>query len=329
MQRKLFDAYCEALSAAPSEDDVVPAAVISGRESDFVAVGAEEQPMILLSCAGLAGLRRPPIMLQHLTVEFGIHYRIRTPHSFDDGHFVVMSLRGEDQALIELFCLAADALLDALPEAPSVGDVERVVRQFVELMSALSVPSPRTVVGLWAELWLMSVATNPLAAVAAWHGMNTDRFDFAFAEHFVEVKATEWGERNHEFSYEQLRGSQLPVSVASLKLRRAQNGKSISDLVSELQEVLNPEMRTKLVRNVFGAVGSAVSEASEMRFDEAFAETNLRLIAADRVPTVVIPEGSPISSVRFRVNLDDSSMTDDLLAPDSRVALEPQTLHQD
>jgi len=246
--------------------------------------------------------------------------------SVGEGHFVVLSLRGDDPALVELFCLAGDALLTALPEAPSATDVERVVRQFVELMSALSVPSPRTVAGLWAELWLMSVASDPVAAVTAWHGMATDRFDFAFPGYFVEVKATEREERSHEFSYEQLRGSDLPVSVASLRLRRIQNGKSISDLVAALQEALNPEMRMKLIRNVFGAVGSAVSEASEMRFDEAFAEANLCVVAADKVPTVVIPGGSPISAVRFRVNFDDSSMMDELVKLDARVALEPHQL---
>jgi len=236
---------------------------------------------------------------------------------------VVVSLRGDDLALAEPFCMAAEALLAALSEAPSASDIERVVRQFVELMSALSLPSSRAIAGLWAELWLMSVAVDPRAAVAAWHEAATDRFDFAFPGHFVEVKATEREERNHEFSYEQLRRSELPVKIASLRLRRVPSGRSISDLVGSLQTILSPEMRTKLVRNVFSAVGSAVSEASEMRFDVAFAEANLRVLAADKVPVVVIPEGSPISAVRFRVNFDDSSLAVDLLRPAARAGLEP------
>lgn len=168
----------------------------------------------------------------------------------------------------------------------------------------------------------MSVASDPQAAVAAWHRDPTDRFDFSFAGHFVEVKATEREERSHDFSFEQLRRSEAPVKIATLRLRRAQGGKSVADLVAALQDGLNTELRTKLVKNVFGAIGSAVSEASEIRFDDAFAEANLRAIAADRVPVVEIPEGSPISAVRFKVNLDDSSLTAHLETLAAGTALE-------
>lgn len=321
MRGKLYDAYCEASAAAPGADGTLLASAVPGREHDYISAGAQQRPVLLLSCASSAGLKRPPISLQHLTVEFGIRFRVRTPSDIVDGDFVVVSLRGDDLGLAEAFCLAADALVAALPQAPSASDIEKAVREFVEVLSALSLPSSRTVAGLWAELWLMSIALDPVAAVAAWHGDPTDRFDFSFATHFVEVKATEQEERSHDFSYEQLRGSEAPVKVASLRLRRAQGGRSVADLVTILQEGLNAELRTKLVKNVFGAIGSAVSEASEIRFDEKFAESNLRVIAAHRVPVVVIPEGSPIAAVRFRVMLDDSSLAAHLLRPTVQMAL--------
>jgi len=321
MRSKLYDTYREAASAALCDDGMLPASAAPGRTRDYVSLGPQQQPVLLLSCASSVGLKRPPISLQHLTVEFGIRFRVRAPSGVVEDDFVVVSLRGDDLGLAEAFCLAADALVAALPEAPSASDIEKAVREFVEVLSALSLPSSRAVAGLWAELWLMSVASEPQAAVEAWHRDPTDRFDFSFADHFVEVKATEREERSHDFSYEQLRRSEAPVRVASLRLRRVQGGKSVADLVATLQEGLNGELRQKLVRNVFGAIGSAVSEASEIRFDERFAESSLRVIAADRVPAVVIPDGSPISAVRFRVNLDDSSLTADLLRPAVHLAL--------
>ncbi len=315
MRSKLYDAYREALSAAHAEYGTLPASAAPGRVRDYIALGPQQQPVILLSCASSVGLKRPPICLQHLTVEFGVRYRVRASTDVVEDDFVVVSLRKDGPGLTEAFCLAGDALLMALPESPSASHIEKTVREFVELLSALSLPSSRAVAGLWAELWLMSVASDTLAAVTAWHRNPTDRFDFSFAGHFVEVKATEREERSHDFSYEQLRRSEAPVKVASLKLRRAQRGKSVADLVATLQGDLNAEMRTKLVKNVFLAIGSAVADASEVRFDEAFAASNLRVIAAHRVPVVAIPAGSPISSVRFRVNLDDSSLSPDLKRP--------------
>lgn len=322
MRSNFYDAYREAASAAPTGDGTLPASAAPGRAHDYVSLGPQQQPVLLLSCASSASLKRPPISLQHLSVEFGIRFRVRAPSGVVEDDFVVVSLRGDDIGLAEAFCLAAEALVAALPEAPSASDIEKAIREFVEVLSALSLPSSRAVAGLWAELWLMSVASDPHAAVTAWHRDPADRFDFSFAGHFVEVKATEREERSHDFSYEQLRRSDAPVRVASLRLRRAQGGKSVADLVATLQNGLKTELRTRLVKNVFGAIGSAVSEASDVRFDEAFAESNLRVIAADRVPVVVIPDGSPISSVRFRVNLDDSSLTADLLRPAVHLALE-------
>ena len=322
MRSKLYDAYREAASAALVGDGTLPASAVLGRAHDYVCLGPQQQPVLLLSCAASVALRRPPIGLQHLTVEFGVRFRVRTPTRIVEDDFVVVSLRGDDLGLAEAFCLAADALVAALPEVPSASDIEKAVREFVEVLSALSLPSPRAVAGLWAELWLMSVASDPQAAVMAWHRNPTDRFDFSFAAHFVEVKATEREERNHDFSYEQLRRTEAPVNVVSLRLRRAQGGKSVADLVAKLQAGLSAELRAKLVKNVFGAIGSAVSEASEIRFDDGFAEANLRVISADRVPVVEIPTASPISAVRFRVNLDDTSLKADLLKLPVQLALE-------
>jgi hypothetical protein len=251
---------------------------------------------------------RPPIGLQHLVVEFNIHYRILVEPVVLEDRFVVISLRDDDLALSELFCVAAEALVATLPELPTPTDIEEAVRSFVELLSALTVPSPRAVAGLWGELWLLSVAEHPSEAVSAWHRDATDRLDFSFPTHAVEVKATEREERAHEFSYEQLRGVGDHLRVASLKLRRAEGGKSIPDLIAEIQPELPPLLRAKLVKNVFGALGDALSEASHIRFDPKFAEANLRLIAGEDVPVVAIPPGSAISGVRFRVNFDDSSV---------------------
>lgn len=315
MRSKLFDAYREAVSVISTREGVLSAVLAPGRARDYVTFGAQRQPVLLLSCASSAGLKRPPISLQHLTIEFGIRFRVCAPSGVVEDDFVVVSLRGDDLALAEAFCLAADALIAALPEEPSVSDIEKAVRDFVEVLSALSLPSSRAVAGLWAELWLMSVAVDPPAAVMAWHMDPSDRFDFSFSTHFVEVKATEHEERRHDFSYEQLRRTEAPVKVASLILRRAQGGTSVADLIATLQVGLSGELRRKLVKNVFGAVGSSVSEASDIRFDESYAASNLRLIAADRIPVVEVPEGSPISAVRFRVNLDDSSLAAELHAP--------------
>jgi hypothetical protein len=321
MPQKLYDAYSEVLLQLPPDDKLLAAVVIPGRTRDYIAIGTGEQPALLLSYSFSASLQRPPIRLQHLTIEFGIRCRVRAGAKVKEGYFVVISLRNPGTDLTELFCIAAEALISSLPPAPTLAEIERVVRQFVELMTALSLPSSRAIAGLWAELWLISVAENPEAAAIAWHETSTDRFDFAFPEHLVEVKATEREERNHEFSYDQISGVGVPINIASLRIRRIRNGKSIPDLIDTLSAVLSAAMREKVVRNVFNAIGSGLSDASEIRFDEAFARQNLRSISAVRIPVPEIPDGSPISAVRFRVNLSDASLAPYLVQPVASAAL--------
>lgn len=325
MHSKLFDTFLAASSLPSAGDGTTAATTVAGRLDDYISVGAHGEPILLLSSKATGDLRRPPIVLRHLSVEYGVRYRVRTSSEVVDDVFVVVSLRGDDTALAEPFCLAGEVMLAALPQEASASDIDRVVRQLVEMMTALSLPSAKSIAGLWAELWLMSVAADRIGAAAAWHGHTSDRFDFAFGTHFVEVKATERQERSHEFAYEQLRRSDKPVQVASLRLRRAQSGRSIAELVQALQLGMSRQLREKIVRNVFTAVGSAVAESGDVRFDEAFAEANLRIIGADDLPVVVVPTGSPISAVRFRVNLDDSSLMRVMMRSprDSALGLKP------
>ena len=320
MRCQLFDAFCEASATAVSVDGLSPARSVVGRVADYISVGPHGEPLLLISCHGGSLQNRPPLGLQHLRVEYGVRYRVRASAEVIEDIFTVVSLRSEDRNLFESFCLAGEVLLGLLPNKPLVADVDQVVNQLVEMLAALVLPSQRTVAGLWAELWLISNAVEREITLAAWHFDPTDRFDFAFAGQFFEVKATESVERIHEFAYDQLRNTDRPICIASLKLRRAQNGVSISDLVEVIQSGLTPQLRERLVRNVFGAVGDAVSEADEIRFDADFAESNLRFVWAEHVPVVVIPDGSPISSVRFRVNLEDSSMASALKKRQSSLA---------
>ena len=321
MHSQLFESFTLVEATTVSSDGVSPARPIAGRDADYVSVGPRREPLLLLSCSSIRLQHRPPLGLRHLRVEYGVRYQVRTAVDIVDDIFTVVSLRGDDRNLFEPFCLAGEILLGLLPQKPSNADVDNAVNQLVELLSVLVLPSQRTVAGLWAELWLISSASKREAAVVAWHEDPTDRFDFAFDTHFVEVKATERGERAHEFAYDQLRNSERPIGIASLKLRRVQNGISISDLVEEIQSGLPPRLREKLVRNVFGAIGNAISETTDIRFDPGFAESNLRFITAEQMPVVLIPEGSPISAVRFRVDLDDSSMASALLIRSPDVAL--------
>ena len=103
MRSKLYDAYREAAAVAPGYDGALPAFAAPGRTRDYVSLGSQHEPVLLLSCASAVDLKRPPIRLQHLTVEFGIRFRVRAPAGVMEDDFVVVSLRGDDLGLAEAF----------------------------------------------------------------------------------------------------------------------------------------------------------------------------------------------------------------------------------
>jgi hypothetical protein len=316
MRSQLFQAYDGLASTYQPTQKISAAGLIPGRIGDYITLGSQGEPLLLLAFVGNAVLR-PPVVLRHLSIEYGARYRIHTGSKDIDGIFVAISLRTHDTSLYEAFCLAGETLIASLPPSPSDSDIDNAVNHLVELLSAISVPSTRAIAGLWAELWLILKATDVASALQSWHNDATDRFDFTFDTHNVEIKATEKADRTHEFSLEQIRGATKPTRIASVKLQRNANGVSVADLVENIAAKLPPSGRSKLVRNVFKSIGEGVIESDEIRFDEKFAETHLRLIPAELVPAVAIPDGAPISSVRFRVNLDDASINASLVKGDS------------
>lgn len=58
--------------------------------------------------------------------------------------------------------------------------------------------------GLWAELFVISIASNPEYLLKAWHSSLNDVYDFNDGIDKIEVKSTSKSHRIHKFSYDQL-----------------------------------------------------------------------------------------------------------------------------
>lgn len=135
----------------------------------------------------------------------------------------------------------------------------------------------------------------------------------------MEVKTTARQNRQHEFTLTQLRGSHLPVFVASIVAEQSDAGESVFDLASVIQEDVTPRNRAKLWRLVAESVGSDAEGAADFRFLRTAAASSLRFYAAAALPAPEVPDtvAQCISAVRFSLDLDRAPTLVPL--PDSEV----------
>lgn len=104
--------------------------------------------------------------------------------------------------------------------------------------------------GLFAELYFLKNVLIPsrgvTAAITAWGGPEADKQDFSFADLVVEIKSykTSRGPQVTISSSHQLFSNDKPLFLVAYGLTEAENGKSIADLISELDNLFSSESVT-------------------------------------------------------------------------------------
>jgi hypothetical protein len=163
---------------------------------------------------------------------------------------------------------------------------------------------------LWAELFLMCRASDPVTVVAAWHGSPQEHIDFVNGPQRVEVKSSGNRQRAHYFSLLQL---QPPVStmliVASMFVERAGGGLSMRSLCDEIRLKLigTPQLLVHFDAVFYATLGAGWPDAMEEAFDAELATESLQFFHALDIPMVAGPIPVEVSQVRFNSDLSNVS----------------------
>jgi hypothetical protein len=257
----------------------------------------------------ISGPARPDIVYEQLRVCFNIECTLES-----GGHV-------RDERLVIIECLAADpqvqaAFLDVvavlLPsdEHASGADLQRAVTSLADLFRALLVAGPKSVLGLWGELFAMWQAVDPAAAAAAWHTTPHDRYDFAAGGLRVEVKTTT-GVRAHTFSLEQLMPpAGVRVLVASIITTPSPSGPSVDELLQTVAAQVSDDTRSRLVETAMRSLGSGWQQGCAARFDADLASAALRWFDGQVVPRVADPP-LEVREVRFKSDLQTCDSLDE------------------
>jgi hypothetical protein len=246
------------------------------------------------------------MVLEHLSVIHLVNCRVRMPNVVDENRTLsIVRCTSADRLIHEYFLRALHPVILSLPAAPSREQVSAAIQQLVDLFRRISQPPRKTVLGLWAELLIISRGSDPGKLVSCWHLQPEDRFDFSLGADRLEVKAAAGQLRIHQFSLEQLRPP-LPtrIVVASLLTERTAGGTSIANLVDAIRgRIGDAELLIRMDSVMAGILGANWREAETVRYDLQLAAESLRFVDGAVLPAVHTPIPTEITEVRFRVDL--------------------------
>ena len=142
---------------------------IPGAVTHRLAKDANGSPCLLIR-QPLQNARSAPIRLQNLLVSFDVPCSIVAPGGkLELDTFTIIRCSPADPRLFPHFLKIIDPIVAGLGPLPATAEVRRVISGLVAIFQALGVPARKTVQGLWAEILLIRLASDPSAMAAAWH----------------------------------------------------------------------------------------------------------------------------------------------------------------
>jgi len=309
----------------------LPIPIRSGDRETFMAVPIDPEghfriakdvsgnPVLLVAAPDPeSGPALPPVHLRRLTVQHDLRALVQSPAGRAEvvtARFTV--IRSLDPELVQHFLRICWPIVQSLQENPSRSRISEVVTRLADLFQMLSRSARTTAQGLWAELFIISQASDPQRLVDGWHQDPEERFDFALGSDRLEVKSFSGPRRIHHFSLEQLRPpSALSVSVASIQTIRSSGGPSIAELMRRIQGALrDPEAALAVEHIVAESLGEGLRRESLRSFDEEIAKETLRVYSAESLPSVDPKVPERIHGVRFMSDLEGLPGLSELSAP--------------
>lgn len=279
---------------------------VPGMSAHRLGKDADGSPVLLLQVVREATQRPADVQLENLAVLHDVSCRIWSTNArVVSGQFTVVRCNSSIEDVRQYFLHVMEPFLVMLGRNPTPSIVSQLINHLVEVFRALSQPPRGSVQGLWAELFVIITARDPISAVRSWHTIPEETFDFAAGIERVEVKSSSGADRRHIFSLEQLALGDSTIGViASVMTQRAGGGTSIGDLAGRVRQTVAayPDLVLRIDKTVALTLGDASAQGLEERFNEDFARDSLAFFDAREIPRPCdIPD--EVSSVRFEADI--------------------------
>lgn len=300
---QLFESLVLPMPATSGSE--LSATKIPGLPTYRLAKDAGGSPCLLIE--QLSAGSQAPIRLENLQVSFGVPCTITEPEGKkEQDRFTIVRCSSADRTLFPHFLKIVSPIVAGLGSSPTTAAVRRAIFGLVELFQALAAPAKKTVQGIWAELLLIRLSTDPRAMAAAWHYDPTERFDFSAGPQRIEVKSSTNRQREHYFALEQLVASGgAKIVVASVFTERVGGGVSLKRLFDDTRSLLaaDPQLTIRFDSVFYNSLGSGWADVMDESFDWELGKDSLAFFDAELVPKIGGGIPPTVSDVRFRSDL--------------------------
>jgi hypothetical protein len=288
--------------------------VIPGAERCRLAVDKAGMPCMLISSSDTSHVFSPPLVLRHIQVQHGVLCRTSGQDgSIDETNYTIIQCVDRDESMREYFLRVMGSVATYLGHDPTPETVGAVVARLADLFHALTLPSRKSLQGLWAELFVIAQSRDVATMVRCWHSSNEEHFDFSDGTLRIEVKSAAGRIRCHHFSLTQLcPPSDAKVLIASIFVEPAGGGVSLDDLCAEVKAKLenSPELLLRLDQVVAATLGRDWRFGQKEKFDRQVARDTLAFYDAQSIPKVSPYLPSGVSDVRFKSDLSEVSIVE-------------------
>jgi hypothetical protein len=246
---------------------------------------------------------------KNLEVYFDKKVELTDENELISSRFTVLKLVNKSKNAQWYFIKICGLLLNNLGETPEILNVEKEVKSVKDIFSNLSKKPLKDEIGLWGELFVISIQENIDLAVKAWHVSNTNRIDFNDGSLKLEIKTTTSNERKHNFKLNQLRNHfKEEVLIGSLITEEIDNGISILHLINKIENKLNLDLSHQFNLKLSDCLGEDFFSLDVKFFDINFSLKNFLLFRAQDIPSIEM-ENVPneVAEVQFISRLDEKT----------------------
>ena len=252
----------------------------------------------------------PPLKLENLTVLFDVDCKTINKGKFERKRFTVICCMGNDQLMNNYFLRIGNTIISIIGKTPTTDKIYDAIDKLIELFRVLNSAPRKSVQGLWAELFVISISTNPTSLLEAWHQSPLEKYDFSKNDQRIEVKSATHEKREHYFSLDQLSPKDgLEVLVASIFVERIGTGLSVLDLADTIRSRINfePELLFHIDNVINMTLGEKWRLAIKDTFDHQLAKKSLQFYFSNTIPSIDQELPKAISDVHFKVDLTNIS----------------------
>jgi hypothetical protein len=152
-------------------------------------------------------------------------------------------------------------------------------------------------------MYIYNYSDKKINIINSYQSEQMMKFDFSISDiKKLEIKSTIKEDRIHKFRHEQLTTNLFDIIIASVLLRRDDEGLSLLDLVEMILDL--PDVSPGISRNILTFLGSCgIEDLNKHKYSEQYCNEHIAYYRAEDVPHIEYEIPIGITDISYSVDL--------------------------